>query len=220
MGTENASDGRYPPGSKGSCTVGAEAPSLRKKHMTHSRSPPTDGSPATTARKRSPLKSSDRNTSPTMLQKLDRKKPSNWKIEVAVSNTPTLSGDHKDDIKGREGNVVERREDEKTRSTKTETKRVLFTKNSDDKIYKFGGFRPGSRVVPCHEENFDSNAVVSNAAEDLSSNPKECEDLSLIRKQLVQIENQQSSLLDLLQVCSQCFTIGLHLSNVSKYIYT
>ena len=32
--------------------------------------------------------------------------------------------------------------------------------------------------------------------------PKDVEDLSKIREQLIQIENQQSNLLDLLQVCT------------------
>jgi hypothetical protein len=41
---------------------------------------------------------------------------------------------------------------------------------------------------------------VSSSAEDFYENHKDYEDLSLIREQLIQIENQQSSLLDLLQV--------------------
>ncbi|KAK9278422.1 hypothetical protein L1049_027987 [Liquidambar formosana] len=195
---ENASDGRYPPGSNNFCAAGSEASQMRKKQIPASRSPPPDGSSATTARKRSPLKSSDKNTGLALFQKLDRKKPSNWKIEISVPHGPSLTGVYQDDVKGRDENVVDRRENEKIRFSKPETKRVLFTKNSDDKTHKFGGFRSGSRVVPCQESS-ESTVVVSNATKDLNGNHKECEDLSLIRKQLVQIENQQSSLLDLLQ---------------------
>lgn len=45
-----------------------------------------------------------------------------------------------------------------------------------------------------------ASVVVSNETGDICRNQRDCEDLSLIRKQLVQIENQQSHLLDLLQV--------------------
>lgn len=186
---ENACDGCYPSRSKNSCTPGSEAPQLRKKLIPTSGSTPADSSAATTARKRSPLKSTDRKTSPAIFRKLDRKKGSDWKVEISVAN----------DREGDE-NVPEGRNIEKNRLSKPETKRVLFGKNSDDKMQKFGGYKTGSRVVPCLEEmSPEPTVVVSNATEDLHRNHKESEDLSLIRNQLVQIEKQQSSLLDLLQ---------------------
>lgn len=46
----------------------------------------------------------------------------------------------------------------------------------------------GCRVIP------------SNETGNICRNQRDCEDLSLIRKQLVQIENQQSNLLNILQV--------------------
>ena len=58
-------------------------------------------------------------------------------------------------------------------------------------------------MVPCSEESQDSGPVC-NVTKDLHRNDKESEELSLIRAQLVQIEKQQSSLLDLVQVCSIC----------------
>src|SRR5262249_26096982 len=66
----------------------------------------------------------------------------------------------------------------------------------------FGGLKSGSRVVPFLEDEdcYNKDVEVSNPIDDFSENHKDDEDLSLIREQLLQIENQQSNLLDLLQV--------------------
>lgn len=183
---ENASDGRYPPGARNSGGGGSEAPQLRRKSIVASKSTPPDSSYATTARKRTPLKGSDKKASTSMFQK---KKPLNWKVEIAVQN----------DKVERDENVPEGKLNEKSKLSKPETKRALFLKNSEDKGHKFGGFRSGSRVAPCQEEGKDSTVVVSNVPEDTHKNHIECEELSSIRNQLVQIEKQQSSLMDLLQ---------------------
>lgn len=212
LGTENASDGRYPPVSRNCGAAVSEASPLRKKSILSNRSTPPDSSYATTARKRSPLKTSDNNKSPTVFQKLDRKKPANWEVEITVPNAPSVNGVFEDAHKDGDENVPERRNNEKPKFSKPETKRTLFYKSSDDKGHKFGGCRSGSRVAPCHEENRQSTVVVSNVTEDIHKNHKECEDLSLIRNQLVQIEKQQTSLLDLLQVCFSNLNFGFPLS--------
>lgn len=168
--------------------------------MLPSRATPPDSSYANTAWKRSPLKSSEKKANSAMFRKLDKKKPVNWNIEIAVPNGASEIGVLEDDHKERDVNVQDKRVDEKPKLSKPETKRALFYKNSDEKGHRFGGFRSGSRVVPCQEESKDSTVVVSNATPDIHKNHPECEDLSLIRNQLVQIEKQQSSLLDLLQV--------------------
>ncbi|CAI0386565.1 unnamed protein product [Linum tenue] len=162
------------------------------------RSPPSDASPVvTTAKKQSPVKSNDSNSRPAMFQKVDHRRPSpNWKIEVAVTPQEKAC---EDDIKMQEPKVLKPVEEVKNGSLSPETKRVLFssssTRGGHDKLHKFGGFRSGSRVVP-----YDYDGVgLNKPAEDLYENPKEMEDLSLIREQLVQIETQQSNLLDLLQ---------------------
>ena len=90
---------------------------------------------------------------------------------------------------------------DKSRVSKSEMKRVLLTKSSEDKMQKYGGSKAGSRVVPYQEDESQDSVPVSIVSKDLQRNDKESEDLSLIRDQLHQIENQQSSLLDLLQVC-------------------
>ncbi|KAJ0105576.1 hypothetical protein Patl1_17947 [Pistacia atlantica] len=188
---ENASDGRYPAGSK-NFTAGLE---LKRKSIPAGKSTPPDSSFATTTRKRGPLKK----TSPAIFQKLEHKKPSNWKVNISVPGSASLTDAHEDDVKERDGNVSERRNNENARLPKPDTRRALFNKSSDDKVQKFGGLRSGSRVAPCHEESHEDTVVVSNNCENLHTNHKDCEDLSLIRNQLVQIEKQQSSLLDLLQ---------------------
>ncbi|KAF2311392.1 hypothetical protein GH714_022236 [Hevea brasiliensis] len=131
-------------------------------------------------------KSAEKKTGPSLFRKVDCKRPLDWKVEVAIPNG-TSSGFGDND------NAPERK------LTKPETKRTPLGKNSDQKTLKFGCLKSGSRVVPCHEESPVSTVVASNVIENHHNNHKECEDLSLIRNQLVQIERQQSSLLDLLQ---------------------
>ncbi|XP_044493577.1 TORTIFOLIA1-like protein 4 isoform X2 [Mangifera indica] len=107
---------------------------------------------------------------------------------TTAKNEITLRND--DDPKlGEKGNNV---------NSRPETKRVLFSKIHSDKVCKFSSFRSGSRVVPCPDDE-NSDFVASNGTEEVCDDPKDAEDLSLIRQQLLQIENQQSSLLDLLQ---------------------
>ncbi|MBA0824767.1 hypothetical protein Goarm_021412 [Gossypium armourianum] len=184
---ENASDGcRRPPGAK----ISSNADIAVKKPTSTKRSTPLDSSFATPGRKRSPLKATTQET--------NGKKPLDWRVDIASPLAATVPG-------ARENGFKERRNNENARSAKSEIRRSLFSnKNSDDKTHKISGSKSGSRVAPCQEEIPESTVVVSNASENLSSNHKDCEDLSLIRTQLVQIEKQQSSLLDLLQrfICS------------------
>lgn len=194
--TDNASDGRHALGSN-PCAAGSEARQLRKKPILAGQLTPSDSSSAISARKRSILESNGNKTNPPILRKLDHKKALDWKVEITV---PNVSGSFEVDYKETDENVPERRNVETDRLSKAETKRLLFSKNSDDKMHKFGGSKSESRVVPCQEEIPESTVVVSNVS-DFPRNQKECEDLALIRNQLVQIEKQQSSLLDLLQVC-------------------
>ncbi|MBA0678132.1 hypothetical protein Goari_019494, partial [Gossypium aridum] len=180
--TENASDGcRHPPGAK----ISSNADIAVKKPTSTKRSTPPDSSFATPGRKRSPLKATTQET--------NGKKPLDWRVDIASPLAATVPG-------ARENGLKERRNNENARSAKSEIRRSLFSnKNSDDKTHKISGSKSGSRVAPCQEEIPESTVVVSNASENLRSNHKDCEDLSLIRTQLVQIEKQQSSLLDLLQ---------------------
>lgn len=192
---ENAGDERYTPGSKNFRAADSKTPQLRRNPILTSRLSPADRSSAATARKRSPLQSNDKKTDSPIFRKLGCKRPSDWKVEIAGSN---VAGSLEADYRDRDENIPEGRNTENCKLSKPETKRSLFSKNSDDRMQKFGAHKNGSRVVPCLGEDPASSVVVSNVP-DFHGNHKECEDLSLIRNQLVQIEKQQSSLLDLLQ---------------------
>lgn len=191
--SENASDGRYPPVSQNSCSPGSVMSKLRKKSSPASKSTPPDRSVARNAKRVSSL-SGDRMRS-GVLQKLNH---NHWDVRIAVSNVPDRGEPQQTDE-----DVLDRTKKDKSIFFKSETKRALFDKNPDDKMHKFGGSKAGSRVVPCSEKSQDSGPVC-NVSKDLHKNDRESEELTLIRAQLVQIEKQQSSLLDLLQVCSIC----------------
>ncbi|KAG6753042.1 hypothetical protein POTOM_043086 [Populus tomentosa] len=200
---EDASDGHRGSGSKKLHLAGSEAPQMRKKSILDIKNTPPDSSLATTARKRGPLKSTDERTSPAMYGKVDQKKMVDWKVEISVPNSISSTAAGENDLKMKNAEVPEKR------LAKPETKRSLFSKNADDKKLKFGGFKSGSRVAPCHEESPHSTVVASSGTENHHNN-HECEDLSLIRYQLVQIERQQSSLLDLLQNFIGSSQNGMH----------
>ncbi|KAM1080876.1 hypothetical protein EV1_015387 [Malus domestica] len=189
---ENAGDGRQPVRSRNCELPGSGARQLKKKPTPASRSTPPDSSYATTDRNRSTLKSNDKNVNPGMFRKPGHKKPSDWEAEIGALSAPSSAGAFNDGFKETDENIPERR-------INGNTKRALFHRSSDNKVHKFGGSRSGSRVAPYHEERAESPVVVSNVTENSHKNRRECEDLSLIRNQLLQIEKQQSSLLDLVQ---------------------
>lgn len=176
-----------------------ETPKLKKTPPT-SRPPSSDNSTATIGLKRSPSKSVDKKPSITMMGKLDVQKKSDWSIEIAVLQPSSLQVASNVDSKDGNIEVVDSITNESSRSVKSETKRVLFSETYHEKLHKFGGLRSGSRVVPYSEiDDCESDVVESNAIEDVDGNQKDVEGLNMIRKQLVQIENQQSNLFDLLQ---------------------
>lgn len=97
---------------------------------------------------------------------------------------------------------VESEEDEASSGGPDIIKRTISEKSrGDKKEHGFGGgLRSGSRVAPCSDDGDDScDPVVKNCKDDGNESRKDSEELSLIREQLAMIENQQSSLLDLLQ---------------------
>ncbi|CAI9753913.1 unnamed protein product [Fraxinus pennsylvanica] len=204
---ESPSDGRYPPGIKTSCTVSSTAPVVRKRvpfDNSVGRTPSVDGPSATTARKRSPLGGNNRKTGPAMFRKLDPKKPYDGKVQIAGDSSGIAVSEDNPLTRGER--VLKTVEEERNKFTKPEIKRALFNENSDEKKQKLGIFKPGSCVVPCDHESF----VTVNEAGDPCRNHRECEDLSYIRKQLVQIENQQSNLLDILQKFIGSSHSGMH----------
>lgn len=159
------------------------------------KSSPVDeqGSRASAERRRSSVGSTNGNrTSPPLFRKLDVKKPSNVKLDTSDSSVMSVSDDKKDLEEGR-------------RFENPKIRRALF-KDDDYEEQKLV-YETGCRVVP------------SNEAGGVCRDQRDCEDLSLIRKQLVQIENQQSDLLDILQVSNVllCSTLP---SRTVRYICT
>lgn len=139
-----------------------------------------------------------------MFGKLDCKKPSDWKVEVAVPNPPSSKVVGADDTGRRYLGVSNSEENGNYGDSRSETNSVLLSKIRNEKMNKFGRLRSVSRIVPFHENSYSEPALVNTNGtneEEIYENQKDIEDLSLIREQLIQIENQQSSMLNLLQVC-------------------
>ncbi|KAF4349562.1 hypothetical protein G4B88_009538 [Cannabis sativa] len=172
----------------------SKALQLRKRPVLSNRETPPDSSYTTTARRKKTRQSQD-------VSEAGQEEAIELECQCSCSKWSLRERrDSCDDCKERDGDVQDKRSNEKAKLSKPETKRALFYKSSDDKGHRFGGSRSGSRVAPFQEDSNDSTVVVSNATADIHKNHNESEDLTLIRHQLVQIEKQQSSLSDLLQV--------------------
>ncbi|KAL3751678.1 hypothetical protein ACJRO7_012499 [Eucalyptus globulus] len=140
-------------------------------------------------KKEVPLKYSDRSSS--IPSTLDQARSTGLKVQIAQPHSTPLKLDHEHDIKITESRVLETGERDDKEDTKGKVRRALFGKIADDKVAKSVASKSGSRVVPFDDlKDSDLSAAVRD---------EEMEDLSLILKQLAQIENQQSSLFDLLQ---------------------
>lgn len=145
--------------------------------------------------------SSNEASPPLSVGKLVHKHPSDSSAEIASpGDSPSTTVVKKSD-QDHDG------EDERSSKTKCfdnqsklEVKRVLFSKNRDKKFRKFSAPRFQSRVVPLPDIDSMESSVNGPVVEEFSEILREDSDLSVIRNQLVNIENQQSSLLDLLQV--------------------
>lgn len=172
--------------------------------------PSSPDSIATPAREISPLDSRDMKSGPAIFRKLDKQKPTGSKIKIAAAHTPSTMVDSGDDSESRD----EKGDDARSRFANPEEKRAPLKRNGDNKMLRFGSVRAGCQAAPCYEESSGSTVVVGNVPEDVYREQKECEDLSLIRTQLLNIENQQSSLLDLLQVIPFHLNVSFPLSLV------
>ncbi|KAK6931146.1 hypothetical protein RJ641_002939 [Dillenia turbinata] len=193
---DNVSSGCFPSVSK---SAGIGTPQAKKLVPTN-RSSPSDNSLVTTARNRNPKMGSDGKSVTRESCKLDSGMPSDWKIEIAVGNSPSLKVSNEAGSE-KKAEVLEVGEVGGSRNFRREFKDTLLNRlrERDDKMNKYGGWRSGSRVVPVHENDVAELDVANNSSEEIYENQKEFEDLALIRKQLLQIEYQQSSLLELLQ---------------------
>lgn len=126
-----------------------------------------------------------------MFRKLDLRKLPNSRLEIspATGFSGTVISKNTRDKVEKDLEII----DEVDRSARSEIKCARV----DDMYAKqLCVSKSGGEVVPCG----DASLLVSNGTGDIFPNRRESEELSLIRKQLVQIETQQSHLLDLLQV--------------------
>nr|CAB3451037.1 unnamed protein product [Digitaria exilis] len=195
--TGSVSEGRYPAPSLGSNSVPS---ATRKSRLPASRSSPPDVSPSVT-KTNSTGSIRNKKLSPPSYRKVRQAKNCNYKvdIDVAPDATPIKVVTEEKLLKG--GNVRDR----------LEARRTLF-QGSEDRSAKLVGLKAGSRVVPYEGGgNLEEISEVEGGSERFAVHKDES--LSEIRTQLLQIENQQSSLLDLLQVILVC-PVGFYRSAV------
>lgn len=149
----------------------------------------TRSSPTSSNQKKSPLLNCDvtkPKASKFSYQMDIGRASSSERVEVAVQESPVSEEMAGEEQRGSEHGVSGMEDSGSWTNSRLQAKRTLFKESSDGKSNnRFGGWRFGARVVPLFEN------------EDCE---QEFENLSLIQKQLLQIENQQSSLLELLQV--------------------
>ncbi|KAL5207142.1 hypothetical protein ABZP36_031577 [Zizania latifolia] len=173
----SASDGRYPAASLGSKSV---APASRRNSAPASRSPPPDASPSVNKR-HSPSSARNKKLSPPSHRRAD-------KVDIAVAPDATPIKVVADERLLKRGNV----------RSGLGARRMLF-QDTEERTTKVAGSKAGSRVVPYEGGgNMEEISDVGGASERFQPGYKDG-GLSEIRSQLLQIENQQSSLLDLLQ---------------------
>ncbi|XP_075503407.1 TORTIFOLIA1-like protein 3 [Primulina tabacum] len=169
---EKGSTEHYPPGSKTNMSSITRAKSRSPLQYPVGRTSFSDNSPA----RKSSCKSTENKVVPVLFRKLDLKKLSN-------SNSKNTWDKVEKDLE-----LI----DEVERSASSEIKCARIDDMYDKQLCVS---KSGGEVVPCG----DASVLTSNETGDLFPKRRESEELSLIRKQLVQIETQQSHLLDLLQ---------------------
>jgi hypothetical protein len=149
-------------------------------------------SPSVT-RKHSPSSIRNKKLSPPSYRKVAQAKNCDYKVDIAIAPdaTPIKEVTEEKLLKG--GNLRSR----------VEARRTLF-EGSEERATKLVGAKAGSRVVPYEGAgNLEEISEVEDGSERFQSGQKD-EGLSEIRTQLLQIEKQQTGLLDLLQVIFLC----------------
>ncbi|CAI9092796.1 OLC1v1028129C2 [Oldenlandia corymbosa var. corymbosa] len=173
----------------------------QKKTIARVRSPVSNKSSNNDSnQKRSPPKNNIGKPKASRSFKMDPRKPLDYKVEINVPQNDSLklANDEQKNQK-LEASDSDSADTESCKSSKVEVKCFPFNRSSDERAQKFSGSRFGTRVVPLHGNgNYSSNAVDTNTG-NVAESQQEFESISLIQKQLRQIESQQSSLMDLLQ---------------------
>lgn len=211
---------------KGSSYVTYETPQM-KKTLSKSRSSVSSLSDdstvnVTVSKKSSSLIASDKKSSSRHVRKSDARKPSDWRVDIRIPQTQDspLSMPTEGGIENGNSEVLDSGENSSS-SVGSSTKRALIKRMYEDQVHKSSTRRFGSRVFPIQDvddsdvADVDSGAHVdplqdgddsdtadaySRVTEEVDDNGADFEDLSRISLQLIQIEKQQSNLMDLLQV--------------------
>ncbi|KAG5087749.1 hypothetical protein AAZX31_01G036400 [Glycine max] len=189
-------DGKSQCATKSSPNVGFKSSS---KTVTANRSPASVVSFMSSIKRESSLKTNERHLRMGTMHQQGHEKSSDEKLETPFLGSSHSNMSREDDIKRSNVEVSKPPpyQNQNGVNSRAEIKRVLFSKMSDEKMRRFSGSK--SRVVPCiDDDDLDADVIVNNANE-VCESPQDVEEFALIREQLLQIENQQSNLLDLLQ---------------------
>ncbi|PWA56087.1 Armadillo-like helical [Artemisia annua] len=168
-----------------------------KETTSNSKHSPVQRLSPTTPQSRSPPKSNYRKQSGSIARKVDFDKETDQKIKVSIPKPVSFDGNCKEKVM-RE-NMVDSDKNIMLETEKRVTEQVISNKTKDSTFGKLGGSKFGSRVVPFIDECELDTDINGRAIEHGYGNQKEVENISRIQNQLVQIENQQSNLLNLLQ---------------------
>ncbi|XP_009602226.1 TORTIFOLIA1-like protein 4 [Nicotiana tabacum] len=188
-----------PTPSKSSSDTARETPHP-KKATRPSKSPASSSSSSITSQKNNSIRFRRTKSNVISSCKLDLRKSPDAKLKRTVSLASSLELDNEDEQKNQNPRVQDSADTVSCSSSNSELKSTLFNKPPDEKVHRYGNSRSSSRVVPLFEDyNYNMDVPDGNIDEDAPLSHKEYENFCSISKQLVQIENQQSSLLNLLQ---------------------
>lgn len=180
-------DGRFP--------TSAAASSIQSaKRVSSSRSPPPAASPIPTSRDNVPS-IRDKKCSPPLFRKAELKN-SNWSVEIPATGSPGEVVDHKRFQKDREQGAPK-----SSVKSRLEARRMLFEGKSEHEGSNVAGLKSVSHVPNQETAQLEQTIGANMKEDDLNAGHNDKDgNLSTIRMQLMQIENQQSNLLELLQV--------------------
>ncbi|CAN4124324.1 unnamed protein product [Withania somnifera] len=186
-----------PTPSKSSSDAATETPQP-KKAIRSTKSLASSCSSSITSQKSSSIRFRRTKSNVTSSCKLDLRKSLDAKAKHIVSQASTLEAAC-EELKRENHRVQDSVDTVSCSSSSSEVKSIVFNRPADQKFHRYGNSLSGSRVTPLFEDcNDDMDIPDGNINEDAQLS-QEFENFCSVRKQLVQIENQQSSLLDLLQ---------------------
>ncbi|KAK4376773.1 hypothetical protein RND71_003069 [Anisodus tanguticus] len=186
-----------PTPSKSSSDTASETPQL-KKALRPSKSLASSSSSSITSQKNSSTRFRRTKSNVTSSCKLDLRKSLDAKAKHTVSHASALEVACEEQ-KSQNLRVQDSVDTVSCSSSSSEVKSTVFNRPPDEKFHRYGNSQFGSRVIPLFKDYNNLDVADENINEDALLSNIEYENFCSVRKQLVQIENQQSSLLDLLQ---------------------